>query len=137
MKVLRTQRLICGGTNAQRCKMFAGMLVGTTLDWFSSLPEKSQTSFEVFSSLFISHFSENKVKPLEVANLFKVKQAKKESIKQFLCRFSEEMVQIPQSNKRLFVEAFIRGLRSGSFEESLIERRSDNMAAVKIYVLNL
>jgi len=114
--------------------MFTGTLVGTTLDWFSRLPEKSITSFEVFSRLFISHLSANKAKPLEVADLFEVKQTKKESTKQFLCRFNEVMVQIPQPNERLFVEAFIKGLRPGSFGESLIKRRSDRMVAVKTRV---
>jgi len=79
--------------------MFAGTLVGTKLDWFSSLPEKSITLFEVFLRSFISHFSTNKAKPLEVVDLIEVKQAKKEFIKQFLCRFREVMVQIPQPNK--------------------------------------
>ena len=32
-------------------------------------------------------------------------------------------MQIAQPNEKVFVEAFIRGLRSGSFGESLIERR--------------
>ncbi|KAK7333534.1 hypothetical protein VNO80_30309 [Phaseolus coccineus] len=82
------------------------------------------------------NFSANKAKPLEVADLFEVKQAKKESIKQFLCRFSEVMVQISHPNERLFVEAFIRGLQSGLFGESLIERRPDCMAAVKIRAMS-
>jgi len=34
--------------------MFAGTLVGATLDWFSSLPEGLITSLEVFTRLFIS-----------------------------------------------------------------------------------
>jgi len=89
LKNFRTQMLICGGSEATKCKMFAGTLVGTMLDWFSSLPEGSVMSFEVFTRLFMAHFSANKVKPLGLADLFKLKQAKKESIKQFLCRFSD------------------------------------------------
>jgi len=44
------------------------------------------------------------------------------------------MVQIPQPNERMFVEAFIRGLRARSFGESLIERRPRDMVVFKIRV---
>lgn len=57
---------------------------------------------------------------------------KKESIKQFLYRFNEVMVQIPQPNEGMFVEAFIRELRGGTFGESLVQRRPKDMAAIKI-----
>jgi len=70
LKMFRTWILICGGTDAIKYKMFAGTLVGAALDWFSSLPKASITSLEVFTKLFISHFSESRAKPLEIVDLF-------------------------------------------------------------------
>jgi len=46
------------------------------------------------------------------------------------------MVQIPEPNERMFVEAFTRGLRAGTFGESLIERRPKSMEAVKVRAIS-
>jgi len=70
IKVFRAQMLICGGSGAVRCKMLAGTLVGTTLDWFSNLLGGSLTSLEVFTKLFVAHIATNKAKPPKTTNLF-------------------------------------------------------------------
>jgi len=62
--------------------------------------------------LFVSHFAVNKTKLQETADLIKVKQSKGESVKQYLRCFNEVVVQIPQPNEGMCVEAFIRGIRS-------------------------
>ena len=43
-----------------RCKMFAGTLVSTTLDWLNNLLGGSITFLEVFTKLFVAHFVANK-----------------------------------------------------------------------------
>ena len=39
------QMMLVGGSNAVRCKLFMNTLVGTTMDWFISLPNGHVTSF--------------------------------------------------------------------------------------------
>jgi len=86
------------------------------------------TSLEVFVRLLVAHFAANKTKPLDTADLFDVRQARGETVKQYLRRFNEVVVQISQPN----VEAFIRGLRLGSFGESLVKKRLVDMADVNL-----
>jgi len=94
--------------------------------------EGSVTSLKVFIKLFVAHFAANKAKHPETVDLFEVKQSKGESVKQYLCRFNEVVVHIPQPNEGICVEAFIRGLRSGAFGESLAKRRSEDMATINL-----
>ena len=44
--------IVFGGTEAIQCKMFMSIFIGTTLQWFSGLPDGHITSFEQFSRLF-------------------------------------------------------------------------------------
>ena len=131
IKMFRAQMLIHGGSDVVRCKMLAGSLVGTMLDWFSTLLEGPVTSLEVFVRLFVAHFAANKTKPPETTYLFEMKQSKGESLKQYLRHFNE-VVQIPQPNKGMCVKAFIRGIRYGGFGESLVKRKSEDMVTINL-----
>jgi len=44
------------------------------------------------------------------------------------------VVQIPQPNEEMCVKAFIRGLRSGRFGESLVHRRPKDMTPINLRV---
>jgi len=44
IKTFRAQMLIHEGSDALRCKILVGSLVGTALDWFSNLLERLITS---------------------------------------------------------------------------------------------
>jgi len=81
--------LIHGGSDALRCKILVGSLLGSALDWFGSLAEGLVTSLEVFVKLFVSHFAANKTKPSETTVLFEIRQAKGELVKQYLRRLNE------------------------------------------------
>ncbi|RDY00628.1 hypothetical protein CR513_16166, partial [Mucuna pruriens] len=59
------------------------------------------------------------VKQLEVADLFDIKHAKSESLKQYLKHFNSAIVQVDDPNQKFFVKAFQKGLRAGSFSDSL------------------
>jgi len=48
LTTFNSQRMISGGTNAMHCKMFMGTFIGTTLQWFVSLPDGHITSFDQF-----------------------------------------------------------------------------------------
>jgi len=136
VKNFRAQMLIYGGSDAVRCKMLAGSLTDTRLDWFNNFPEGSVTSLEVFVRLLVAHFAANKTKLPDTADLFDVRQARGEAVKQYLHRFNEVVVQISQPNEGMCVEAFIRQLRSGSFGESLVKKRPANMADINLWIVS-
>jgi len=45
LTTFHTQIMLVGGSDAVRCKLFMSTLVGTTMDWFISLPDGHVTSF--------------------------------------------------------------------------------------------
>jgi len=51
LTALNAQMLIYAGTYTIHCKMFMGTFTGTTLQWFSGLPDGHLTSFDQFSEL--------------------------------------------------------------------------------------
>jgi len=111
--------LISEGTNAICCKIFVGTLTGIALEWFSTLPNASINSFSDFSRAFLERFSANRAKPMEMADMFDVRQNTDESLNQFLNCFSNISMKIMDPNETLLVKAFMKGLRASSFGETL------------------
>jgi len=79
--MFNAQMIIYEGINAIHCKMFMGTFIGTTMQWFSGLPDGHITSFDQFFGLFMEHLSVNQVKPPISYDLFSVKQRQGESKK--------------------------------------------------------
>ncbi|XP_027935092.1 uncharacterized protein LOC114190415 [Vigna unguiculata] len=84
--------LISRGTDVIRCKMFVGTLSEITLEWFSTIPSSTITSFAEFKRAFLERFSANRAKPV---------------------------MKVVDPNDGLLVKAFVKGLRASSFSESL------------------
>ncbi|XP_020216723.1 uncharacterized protein LOC109800346 [Cajanus cajan] len=82
-----------------------GTLKKAALDWFSGLPDRSITDFDVFSRLFMAQFAANKKKPPITSDLFDLKQQREESLKDFLQRFNEVALRIASLDERMAVIA--------------------------------
>jgi len=57
-----------------RCKLFMSTLVGTSMDWFISLPDGHVTSFAQLSKLFREQYIANWASPPISYDLFDVRQ---------------------------------------------------------------
>ena len=67
------QMMLVGGSDAVRCKLFMSTLVGTTMDWFISLPDGHVTSFAQLSKLFREQYIANRAPPPISYDLFDVR----------------------------------------------------------------
>ncbi|XP_020216882.1 uncharacterized protein LOC109800513 [Cajanus cajan] len=132
----RAQMLICRGSMEVRCKLFMGTLKKAALDWFSGLPDRSITDFDVFSRLFMAQFAANKKKPPITSDLFDLKQQREESLKDFLQRFNEVALRIASVDERMAVIAFQKGLRSGAFDIALERANCQTMSEVRAFALS-
>ncbi|XP_020202545.1 uncharacterized protein LOC109788269 [Cajanus cajan] len=132
----RAQMLICGGSMEVRCKLFMGTLKKAALDWFSGLPDRSITDFDVFSRLFMAQFAANKKKPPITSDLFDLKKQREESLKDFLQRFNEVALRIASLDERMAVIAFQKGLRSGAFDIALERANCQTMSEVRAFALS-
>ncbi|RDX77237.1 hypothetical protein CR513_42674, partial [Mucuna pruriens] len=80
LQAFQTQVYISGGNDLLSCKLFLGTLRGGG----GNLPLCSITSFVDLAAAFESQFAANKIKCLEVAYLFDIKQTKTKTLKQYL-----------------------------------------------------
>jgi len=55
--------MLVGGSDAVRCKLFMGTLIGMAMDWFISLPDGHVTSFAQLSQLFREQYIANWAPP--------------------------------------------------------------------------
>ncbi|RDX87973.1 hypothetical protein CR513_30497, partial [Mucuna pruriens] len=85
-------------------------MVGISFSIASYFPARSER-WLCGGSQASRHFAANKEKCLEVADLFDIKQAKTETLKQYLVQFNGAMVQVDDLDQKFFVKAFQKGLR--------------------------
>ncbi|RDY01240.1 hypothetical protein CR513_15462, partial [Mucuna pruriens] len=71
---------------------------------------------------------------LEVVDLFDIKQTKNETLKQYLARFNDTMVQVDDPDQKCFVKAFQKGLQVGLFSDSLTLSRPTSMTEIRAQV---
>ncbi|RDY01680.1 hypothetical protein CR513_14965, partial [Mucuna pruriens] len=76
---------ISGGNDKLCCKLFPGD---------GNAASRSIQTFKDLAESFVSQFATNKVKRLEVADLFNIKQAEGESLKGYLACFNNTTVRV-------------------------------------------
>jgi len=110
LKAFQARMLISGGNDAICCKMFMGTLAEIALEWFNIILRSSINLFADFKHVFLERFSANRVKPVEMADMFDIRQNAEESLKQFLNRFTNISMRVVNPNEGLLVKAFVKGL---------------------------
>ncbi|XP_072087342.1 uncharacterized protein [Arachis hypogaea] len=101
------------------CRSFPTFLDGAALLWFSNLPAGSITSFDEFAKLFINHFAASKIYVRDSDYLSTIKQGQHESLKEYMMRFTEAAMQIPDLNPEVQLHAIKSGLHPGKFQEAI------------------
>ncbi|KAK1256925.1 hypothetical protein QJS04_geneDACA017247 [Acorus gramineus] len=109
------------GDDALLWKVFLQSLGGQALAWFQKLTSGSVSSFRNLCELFIGHYICHCKQKKDVANLFEMRQAEGERLKDYLMRFSTKMTQVDDCDPRTAAMAFRSGLvATGNFYESLV-----------------
>ena len=70
LTAFHTQTMLVGGSDVVRCKLFMSTLVGTTMDWFISLPDGHVTSFPQLTKSFREQYIANRAPPSISYDLF-------------------------------------------------------------------
>ncbi|KAL0281765.1 UNVERIFIED_CONTAM: hypothetical protein Sradi_7289600 [Sesamum radiatum] len=87
--------------------------------WFNQLPMGTIDSFEQLSQCFLHHFAINKRYPKTASYLFTVIQREHESLRDYVQRFSEAVLEVPYVNQELLASIMQQNLRRGRFLESI------------------
>ncbi|RDX92796.1 hypothetical protein CR513_25026, partial [Mucuna pruriens] len=111
LQAFQTQMYISGGNDRMSCKLFPGTMRGVAMNWLAIVPPRSIRSFNDIAISFASQFAANKVKCLEVTDLFDIRQDKGETLKSYLTRFNNATVKVNDPDKKFFMKAFQKGMR--------------------------
>jgi len=120
LTVFHTQMMLTRGFDAVYCKMLMSTLSGAALEWFVSLPGGHITNFDQFATLFREQYLVNKVPTRHSYDVFDVKQYQGESMKDYLNRYDVQVVRLKPTDEAIIVHAFVKGMLSRPFSESLL-----------------
>ncbi|XP_057425997.1 uncharacterized protein LOC130719391 [Lotus japonicus] len=96
------------------------------MTWFMALPQGSIKKFRDFASKFVGQFSAG-----EVEDLFQIRQAERETLKQYVERYSAASARFEEAEPRTCVCAFKNRLSSGKMSCELSRKPTRSMTEVR------
>ncbi|XP_019256253.1 PREDICTED: uncharacterized protein LOC109234639 [Nicotiana attenuata] len=98
-------------------KKFGETLTGGALTWYSQLPARSIKTFEEMADKFVTAHAGSKMAEARVNDIFAIKQSPAEVLRDFLARFNQVSMTLPNASEGMAVVTFQNGLsRNGSRE---------------------
>ncbi|KAF2562733.1 hypothetical protein F2Q70_00016791 [Brassica cretica] len=98
---------------ATMCKGFGSTLIGPALQWYINLPTRSISSFAGLSDKFVEYFASSRSLEKTSDGLYEIRQHRVEPLRDFIARFIEEKVAVPECSIPTAISAFKRGLLPG------------------------
>ncbi|XP_025611638.1 uncharacterized protein [Arachis hypogaea] len=98
-------------------RAFPTYLDGAALLWFSKLPAGSIASFKELARSFIDYFAAARIYIHGSDYLNTIRQGPQESLKDYMTRFIEATMEIPDLNPAVHLHALKAGLRPEKFRE--------------------
>ncbi|XP_074336497.1 uncharacterized protein LOC141673649 [Apium graveolens] len=112
---------------AIKCRAFHQTLSGMAQWWYSRLPPNSIGSFKDLSQAFIKQFISGRVHEKSSASLIGIVQGAKESLREYLNRFTKEALKVPNLDDKVAMIALQQGTRDGLFKMSLAKHPPESM----------
>ncbi|KAL8134681.1 hypothetical protein AgCh_009636 [Apium graveolens] len=113
--------------DAIKCWAFPQTLSGMAQRWYSRLPPNSIGSFRELSQDFIKQFISGRVHEKSSASLMSIVQGAKESLRDYLNRFTKEALKVPDLDDKVAMIALQQGTRDEFFKMSLAKRPPESM----------
>ncbi|XP_025665124.1 uncharacterized protein [Arachis hypogaea] len=101
------------------CRAFPTYLDGTALLWISKLPAGSIFSFEELAKSFIDYFAAVRIYVHGSDYLGTICQGPQEILKDYMTRFAEATMEIPDLDPTVHLHALKSGLRPDKFRETI------------------
>ncbi|KAF3576072.1 hypothetical protein DY000_02031039 [Brassica cretica] len=95
---------------ATMCKGFGSTMIGPAQPRYINLPTRSISSFETLSYRFVEQFASSQNLEKTSDSLYEILQHRVEPLRDYIARFNQEMVSIPECNITRAISAFKRGL---------------------------
>ena len=101
--------LLQPASDALKCRAFPQTLAGMAQRWYSRLPSNSIGSFKELSNAFIGQFISGRVHEKSFASLMHVTRGNNESLRDYLKRFTNETLNIPDLENKVAMIALQHG----------------------------
>ncbi|GKV48760.1 hypothetical protein SLEP1_g55555 [Rubroshorea leprosula] len=116
--------------DALMCKIFPSTLRGNARTWYYSLPPRSISSYIKMASAFATKFSSRRLIRKITSELMRVKQRDGESLKNYMSRFNDAVLEVSSFDQAMGIAAVISGLKHDRFRDSLIKHAATTFSEV-------
>ncbi|GKV45164.1 hypothetical protein SLEP1_g52274 [Rubroshorea leprosula] len=117
-------------SEALMCKIFPFTLRDNAQTWYYSLPPRSISSYTEMASTFATKFSSRRLIRKTTTELMRVKQRDGESLKNYMSRFNDAVLEVNSFNQAVGIAAVISGLKHDRFRDSLIKHAATSFSEV-------
>ncbi|XP_031090959.1 uncharacterized protein LOC115995952 [Ipomoea triloba] len=119
-----------GASDAVMCRGFFATLDGQAQDWFTTLPEKSISTFADLSGKFLSYYANNILKKKQFASMCKFEQGSTKTLTDYLTRWKKEARSVENFDEKAAIPIFTGNVRSGPFHRDLVQNRPKTYVAL-------
>nr|GMC69252.1 uncharacterized protein LOC109174495 [Ipomoea batatas] len=126
----RPPSMMAGASDAVMCRGFFVTLDGQAQDWFTSLPEKSISTFADLSGKFLTYYADSIPKKKQFANMCKLEQWSMETLTDYLIRWKKAARSVENFDEKAAIPIFTNNVRSGPFHSDLVQNRPKMYAAL-------
>ena len=113
------------------CKALSATLNRATRSWFRKLPPRTIDSFGNLSRLFIANFLRCQVRQKNASHLFIVHQKETESLKDYIKRFNQTILEMETPSDKVMIMAMMEGLYSSPLFDSLSQNVPATLSALQ------
>ncbi|GKV11131.1 hypothetical protein SLEP1_g22413 [Rubroshorea leprosula] len=117
-------------SDALMCKIFPSTLRGNARTWYYSRPPRSISSYTEMASAFATKFSNRRLIRKTTTELMRVKQRDGESLKNYMSRFNDAVLEVSSFDQAVGIAAVISGLKHDRFRDSLIKHAATTFSEV-------
>ncbi|XP_021867331.2 uncharacterized protein [Spinacia oleracea] len=111
--------MLYSDSDAMWCKVFQTTLSGVAADWYKKLPAGSIFSFRQIQEDFVRRFISKVERKKTSGELMSISQRPKEPLREYLTRFNNESITIPDLQQEIAVLALLRGMQECEFKRYL------------------
>ncbi|GKV43074.1 hypothetical protein SLEP1_g50414 [Rubroshorea leprosula] len=117
-------------SDALMCKIFPSTLRGNARTWYYSLPPRSISSYTEMAFTFATKFSSRRLIRKTTSELMRVKQRDGESLKNYMSRFNDAVLEVSSFDQAVGIATVISGLKHDRFKDNLIKHAATTFSEV-------
>ncbi|GFZ10627.1 hypothetical protein Acr_22g0000250 [Actinidia rufa] len=110
---------------------FSATLKGPARSWFRKLSPGTIDSFGDLSRLFVANFMSCRNREKNASHLFTIHQKETESLKDFVKRFNQAILEVEDPSDKVIIMAMMEGLRPSPLFDSLSKNVPETLSALQ------